>query len=357
MAGESERKRRATKQTVFENIQEIQEKVELAVEQRKKKQEKTSDLNSLAKDLAHLEKEFRQAFPIKKEKKEKKEGSGPSGLDKPVQVNDALAEFLQLDEDSEPVSYIDIGSALRTYLYRPEGGLSERASRWEYLNPKKVNRDLRDPENSNFYLLDDTLKKLLGYNQYVKDVKAGKIKVLRKSKEFVGKEEVTITDPRISFNTITSLFSKLIIKPEKPVKSKAKAKAKAAAKKGKAAPKKGKKVEEEDDEQSEGDEEEEAPKKKAVSTSTGGAKAKAKSKAAPKKSAKKVEESDEEDEEGDEEEEETPKKKAAPKSKAKAAPKKAPSKKSVKKVIEESEEDEEEDEGEEGSEEEEEDDE
>lgn len=313
MAEETERKRRATKQSVFEEIQEIQEKIDVFVEQRKKKQEKTTDLNSLAKDLSHLEKEFRQAFPIKKEKKEKKEGSGPSGLDKPVQVNDALAEFLQLDEDSEPVSYIDIGAALRTYLYRPEGGLSERASRWEFLNTKKVNRDLRDPENQSFYLLDDKLKKLLGYNQYVKDVKAGKIKVMRKSKEFVGKEQVTVTDPRISFNTITSLFSKLVIKSEKP------AKAKASPKKGKAAPKKAKKVEDDED-----DEVEETPKK-------------GKAKSAPKKSTKKtVEESDDEDDE------ETPKKKAAPKSKAKAAPKKAAPKKSTKKVIEESEDDEEE---------------
>lgn len=328
MAEETERKRRATKQSVFEEIQEIQEKIDVFVEQRKKKQEKTTDLNSLAKDLSHLEKEFRQAFPIKKEKKEKKEGSGPSGLDKPVQVNDALAEFLQLDEDSEPVSYIDIGAALRTYLYRPEGGLSERASRWEFLNTKKVNRDLRDPENQSFYLLDDKLKKLLGYNQYVKDVKAGKIKVMRKSKEFVGKEQVTVTDPRISFNTITSLFSKLVIKSEKP------AKAKASPKKGKAAPKKGKAKKVEDDEDDDEDDEvedevEETPKK--------GAAKKGKAKSAPKKSTKKtVEESDDEDDE------ETPKKKAAPKSKAKAAPKKAAPKKSTKKVIEESEDDEEE---------------
>lgn len=352
MAEETERRRRVTKQTVFDYITEIAGNVDILIEQRKKKSEKYTDLSSVSKDLEELQKKFRQAFPIKREKKE---GTKSSGLHNPVTLKPALTEFLQLDEDSEPVTWVDVIAAFRTYLYRIKP-LSERAARWAYLNEKKPYRDLRDPKQTKYYLLDAKLKKLLNYDQFVKDVKAGKIKVMRKSKEFVGKEEVTITDTKLDFNMITSLISKLIVKNEKP-KTKAesapededeeeapKKTAKKSAK-AKASPKKSKVIEEDDDE------EEEAPKKKVVP--------KAKAKAAPKKAgkiSKKVVE-DEEDDEGDEGEgeEETPKKKVVPKAKAKAAPKKAG--KVSKKVIEDDEEEDdvEDDEGEEEDEEEEDD--
>lgn len=323
MAEETERRRRATKQTVFDYITEIAGNVDILIEQRKKKSEKYTDLSSVSKNLEELQKKFRQAFPIKKEKKE---GTKASGLHNPVTLKPALIEFLQLDEDSEPVTWVDVIAAFRTYLYRVKP-LSERAARWAYLNEKKPYRDLRDPKQTKYYLLDAKLKKLLNYDQFVKDVKAGKIKVMRKSKEFVGKEEVTITDTKLDFNMITSLISKLIVKNEKP-----KAKAKSAPEdedeeetpkktakksaKAKASSKKSKVIEEEEE-----DEEEETPKKKVAS--------KPKAKATPKKS-KVIEE--------DEEEEESPKKKVVPKSKAKAAPKKAG--KVSKKVIEDDEEEE-----------------
>lgn len=283
-----ERKLRPTKESVRAKIQDIHETIDLSMEKRKKKGLPSSDLKALASEVKKLESEFQKAFPKPKAAK-KKGAKGKDGtvkanpLEAPCKLTPELMEFLQLDEDSEPVSRVDLNCAFRTYCYREKGvPLSERAERWAYLNDKKPYRDLRDPEKKTRILLDKPLKKLLNYDQYVKDVKAGKVVVKRKSKLYQGSDLVTIDTPDIAFTTITKLFSKLVVTPKKK-------------KAPKTSPKQTKKGKKSKKEESEDEEEEEETSKKSK---------KSKKSKQTKKSKKEESEDEEEDDEEDEEEEE-----------------------------------------------------
>ncbi len=120
------------------------------------------------------------------------------------------------------------------YLYRdPTKKLKKEIKRWAWLNEN--GRDLRDPDRKGFFKLDKKMKKLMNYDQYVKDVKAGRIKSLRKDRIYQGTYEFTETDPGFNQKSLLRLYNNLIVKAPK-AKPKSKAKEKKKAKKGKKYP-------------------------------------------------------------------------------------------------------------------------
>ena len=270
-----ERRLRPTKVTLIQHMEELSAKIELDIERKKKASEPHKNLASYLKTMERLLREA-HAIPPKIKKEADPEKAKASAFNKPVEVTPELAKFLRLEEGDE-VNQTDIGHAIRVYMHR-KNPLVEGAKRWAFLNDKKPYRDLRDPENRGFFLPDATIEKLLKTKQYEKDVKAGKVICQRKNPTFVGRDTVVETDPRISNKTLMRLYNKLIIRPEKAKKPKAKS----GKPKGKA-----KKVVAEEEEEEE-DDEVVKPKKTT------------KVKGKPKK----VDEEEEEEEEDEEEEEE-----------------------------------------------------
>jgi hypothetical protein len=276
----------AAKEAVMTHIGELKTSVEEEIEKSKKNSVPVSRfLSSLKKSLEALEKETRRALNIKNPNARK--GSS-SAFDQPIEVKPELAEFLGLEEGQE-VTRQDVMTAFSVYIFLdPTKEMTPLKEKWAWLNPE--GRDLRVPGQG--IKPDPTLSKLLKIKEFQKSVEAGKEHVMRKSANGKGKEEVTLTDTKITNQIITKLFNRLILpsktskkvakksdedeEEEEPVKTKAKKTLKKSE-----------------------DEEEEEP-----------VKTKAKPKA--KKTLKKKSEDDEDEEE---EEEEPVKTKAKPKAK------------------------------------------
>lgn len=139
-------------------------------------------LKSVRKDVLVLR---NRAPKIAKQKKPKRQGSANGGFNKQRKPSDDLRKFLGLKAD-ETVSQTEAANAIFVYVNLKDGEKREHMLRWKHLNPS--GRCLQNKDNHSIIELDATLKKLLGYNEYVKKVKAGK--VLRKNKE-TGKREPT----------------------------------------------------------------------------------------------------------------------------------------------------------------------
>lgn len=240
---------RPTKQTLMTSLEELEKLMVDYIDSKKKKAETIPrPLILLKKKTTASLSQARKVLHIKSPKK--KRANPNSGLSKPCKFTPAVLEFLQLDKN-EKISPIDLNSAIHVYLYRNlDEDLPEKKEYWAYLNEE--GRDLRDPDNKGYYLLDATLKKVLGYAQYVKDVKEGKIVVKRKDKVYLRNVSCVITDTKVNNNTITRLIYRQVLKDPKEAKaSKATPKAKTSPK-SKAAPKgkaKAKKVVEEEEEE------------------------------------------------------------------------------------------------------------
>lgn len=139
-----------------------------------------------------------------------KKSSRGNNNEKPLSyVDPELRKFLGVGEE-ETLSRLDIVRGINTYVHRKEDRTSETFTRWEHLNPPEVNRDLRNEKTKSIIELDETLTRVLKYDEYVAAVKAGEVKTRRKVQGSNSKALVVKTDWRCTFPIIGHLVSKLV---------------------------------------------------------------------------------------------------------------------------------------------------
>lgn len=110
-----------------------------------------------------------------------------SGIMIQSQISEELLNFLKLPAGTR-ISRVDATRAICVYSHLKENEKRDELLRWEYLNPEGK-RNLQNPQDKKAIIPDKALVKLLRYDQYKKDVKAGKVYKKLKDKE-TGKESM-----------------------------------------------------------------------------------------------------------------------------------------------------------------------
>lgn len=159
---------------------------------------------------------------LAKQKTKRATNNTQSGLKKEVPISDELAKFLKLPKGSS-LSRIDAGRAISVYCHLDPNETREEHLKWASLN-EGGERNLQSQSGSKSNLVPDAaLSKLLKYDQYVKDVNAGKITCNRAVKDEDGKtvkddnnrtkkEVVVQTDPTLTYATISKLIQRHFVK-------------------------------------------------------------------------------------------------------------------------------------------------
>lgn len=209
-----ERKPRAPRQPVTvltynEELDSIVSSLEEEVEKRAKSGEAGSRM--LKGVVTRLKALRKKTVKITKVKRNRAEGT-TGGFDKKKVITDEFCDFLDLPHGSE-LSNREAFMAICVYVNMKEGEDRESALRWKHLQDKKHGgpRCLqnKDEHKGSEIIPDEKLRKLLRYDQYVEDVKAGKVTVQRKSKETGEKETVVIEDDCLRYCTLQKLIGNL----------------------------------------------------------------------------------------------------------------------------------------------------
>lgn len=191
-------RRRITKDTVLEKIDNTLKLVDDEIGKTMKSTEKnksTRCLKKVKKQLTELQKDIPK---IKRPPITHKN----SFFSAQAKISEELKQFLGIDNDQ--ISRQEVLRALSTYIHiDDEDNIDDNV--WAYLNP--TNRDLRDPKDKRCIIPDEKLSELLGYKEFVESVKKGEY-VTKKDKK-------VITDPRLTYCRITALLQKHYLKSKK----------------------------------------------------------------------------------------------------------------------------------------------
>jgi len=131
-----------------------------------------------------------------------------SGFGLVCKITPELRSFMGLKEGVDPIRS-DITNAMCCYVKFAEGENREHMKKWAHINT--VGRNLQDPDCKMKIIPDEKLSKLLGYPEYVKAVKEGKITREVKNPETGKKEEKVIEDPSLKYNTMQYLVQKHVL--------------------------------------------------------------------------------------------------------------------------------------------------
>ena len=163
-------------------------------------------LKSLRRVFQLLEK---QAPKLSKGKRRRATPGGGknSGLTTPKPITAEFRSFLKLPTNKE-ISRIEGTRALNAYIHIKPEETREDVLAWAYLNPnyKDGGRNLQNSDDRRVIVPDVRLSTLLRYNQYKKDVAAGKVTESRKNKVTGVKEVVIIDDNALHYRTIQKLI-------------------------------------------------------------------------------------------------------------------------------------------------------
>lgn len=128
------------------------------------------------------------------------------------QISGELADFLKVPKDTK-LSRVETTRAICIYSHLKENEKREEMARWLYLNPEGK-RNLQNQMDHKSILPDKALSKLLRYDQYKKDVKAGKIFKNVKDKETGKVLQVKMTDDMLYYWVIQKLVGVHFLKNE-----------------------------------------------------------------------------------------------------------------------------------------------
>jgi len=202
--------------TMLETLKNIESLLTDEVEARTKARSEHNKTGSLknVKSALKLVKSVEAKLPkLVKKKQPRRVSSLNSGFKKPVDITDELAAFIKVEPGTQ-ISRNEITQALCVYIHFDPANPKEAIQRWKDLN-KNGHRDLREvnEETHKTYIKPDAkLSKLLGYDTYVKDVKAGRVTKKRKlHKTDLVKTEMVEDDPSLHYYTIQKLIQKHII--------------------------------------------------------------------------------------------------------------------------------------------------
>lgn len=162
-------------------------------------------LQSIAKRLKIMKTEVPR---VCKRKRKRSTNTSHSGFSKTLAITPELRSFLKLPNDEYPTR-IEIVTAICVYIKVAENDKRESIVKWKHLNT--VNRNLQDPKDRSFILFDKRMKKLLNTAQYEKDVKAGKVTIMKKNKTTGEKEKTVVTDKSIKYITLQRLVNRHIL--------------------------------------------------------------------------------------------------------------------------------------------------
>lgn len=133
-----------------------------------------------------------------------------SGFILKCEITDELAKFMQVSKD-DPPSRREITNAICMYACIKPGENRPQMTKWEHLNPGGK-RNLQDPNNKMAIIPDAVLSTLLGYDEYRKDVKAGKISKKVRNKTTGETKEVVVEDDALYYWVIQRLMKQHIVK-------------------------------------------------------------------------------------------------------------------------------------------------
>lgn len=166
-------------------------------------------LRSIRKKLLLLKKEMPL---LSKEKLPKRKVASNNGLLCTFVISDELADFLQVERGSM-LSRLEVTCAICVYTKLSQDENRERMLRWKHLNPD-CQRNLQDPDNKRAIIPDKKLSKLLGYDNYIRDVRGKKITKKFKNPETNEKEDVIVTDPSLYYYVIQKLVKSHLVREE-----------------------------------------------------------------------------------------------------------------------------------------------
>lgn len=181
------------------------ESLEKDIEQ--KKRTRTDGVRSLQKYRNQLIQMKKDVPKVIKDTR-KRSYTGISGLNIPCSISKELATFLSVPA-SKKLTRSDVMRALCAYINIKPDEDRESVLEWKYLFNGK---SLQNPKNRKEILPDKKLSKLLRYDQYVRDVKAGRVTKKVFNKELFKKEVVPETDHSLKYVTIQKLVTRHLTK-------------------------------------------------------------------------------------------------------------------------------------------------
>ena len=137
-------------------------------------------------------------------------GRKVSGFTLLCEITDELADFMGVKRGTTP-SRAEITNAICVYARLKPGEKRPQMLKWEVLNAGGK-RNLQDPNNNMAIIPDETLTKLLKYEQYKEDVKAKKIYANVTNKETKKKERVLVSEAVLYYRVIQILIQPHIIR-------------------------------------------------------------------------------------------------------------------------------------------------
>lgn len=195
------RKPAPTSDSVCEELVKIIESISVEIDRLKESTEKVKGARFLSKIKKQLSDVNRQVPRIRNGRAKKRVVKGNSGIKKPKEISDELADFLKVERGTL-LSMADVTSAVCTYIRVKDDETNpeklESRKRWIGLNPGGK-RNLQDQESKKNIIPDEALSKLLRYEKYQEDVANGKVTV--KSTGAV------VTDDRLNYCVLQKLIA------------------------------------------------------------------------------------------------------------------------------------------------------
>jgi len=205
-----EEKKPRKKVTVESHLEKYQKLLAIVDEEIEKKQKSREPgiraMQTIRKQIKELEGETSKISNVKRKNNNSKK---VSGFSLKCKITDELADFMKIPKGSTPTR-IEITNAICAYAHVKPDEKKEQILKWAHLNPGGK-RNLQDPKNKMSIIPDQKLKKLLGYDKYIKEVNDKKVFKNVTNKDTGRKEKVLVTDPILSYSVIQKLIQHQIL--------------------------------------------------------------------------------------------------------------------------------------------------
>jgi len=200
-------RKKVTQDAFQEKLKESIKLLDDEIESRKKDKAKgVRVLRKVRKNLKSLEKDA----PKLSNKRGGGGGNKVSGFVLNCEISKELRDFISLQENENPTR-TDITNAVCAYIKLKDGENRPQILKWKHLNPDGK-RDLQNKDDKMAIIPDEKLSKLLGYEQYKKDVASGKVTKEQKKKGTGEKEVVVVNDDSLRYWVVQRLLQSHIKK-------------------------------------------------------------------------------------------------------------------------------------------------
>lgn len=199
-------RKRVTYESHMKDFDSVLEQINEAIENKSKEGGTgVRELKSIRKAVEKLQKDTKK-IAAKRPRNNTNSKNKKSGFSYKCRISKDLADFLHVTPDTT-MTRKEVTNAMCAYVHVKDNEKREEMLEWgKKMNPGGK-RNLQDPNDGMVILPDKPLAKLLNYDQYKKDVKAGKVETKRINKETRMVEMVTVEDPVLKYCTMQKLLS------------------------------------------------------------------------------------------------------------------------------------------------------